>query len=371
MFQTLDLMISLGVVFLILSMVLKYLMTMIKRILKTKATVIAEEMKTFVGESTSKYLIPYLDKQARHLNFLEVIKKPKGNEGKEKGLRQLNKEQLREVVESLSEFLKNRPAKSIKSDLEIEMSVDEIKKTIKGIKVHLGRLKDKIEANYDNTMQKISERYESNLRWYTLIFGLIFAFFINADFFEMYSSLSRNSLARGRLVAQAEIISGQMQSLSSQIDLKGKEGIRDFETFGKDAEETVSKFTEELSRAELSLGWKWQHVDRVGLFFGRIFGESQETRKAKKENDKKERDKKEAGKLVFRDLCALIKKLVGIIISGLLISFGAPFWHDFLQSMTGINKILRKSTARKEGALTAEPGKSSSPRAGAWLPHGH
>ena len=64
MFETLDIMISLVVVFLILSMIHKYLLSI-------KAKIIAEEMKTFVGENTAQYLIPYLEKNAKHLNFLE------------------------------------------------------------------------------------------------------------------------------------------------------------------------------------------------------------------------------------------------------------------------------------------------------------
>jgi hypothetical protein len=62
MFETLDIMISLAVVFLILSMVHKYPVSLIKRLLSIKAKVVAEEMKTFVGENNVQYLIPYLEK---------------------------------------------------------------------------------------------------------------------------------------------------------------------------------------------------------------------------------------------------------------------------------------------------------------------
>jgi hypothetical protein len=46
MFEMLDIMISLAVVFLILSMVHKYLVSLIKRLLSIKAKVVADEMKT-------------------------------------------------------------------------------------------------------------------------------------------------------------------------------------------------------------------------------------------------------------------------------------------------------------------------------------
>jgi hypothetical protein len=58
MFGTLDIMIALAVAFLILSVVGKYMGSLIKRMLSIKAKVVAEEMKTFVEENTVQYLIP-------------------------------------------------------------------------------------------------------------------------------------------------------------------------------------------------------------------------------------------------------------------------------------------------------------------------
>ena len=51
-------------------MVHKYLVSLIKPLPSIKAKVVADEMKTFVGENTAQYLIPYLEKKAKHLNFL-------------------------------------------------------------------------------------------------------------------------------------------------------------------------------------------------------------------------------------------------------------------------------------------------------------
>ena len=69
--KTLYIMISLAVVFLVCSIVHKYLVSLIKRLLSIKAKVFAEEMKTFMRVNTAQYLIPYLEKKAEHLNLLE------------------------------------------------------------------------------------------------------------------------------------------------------------------------------------------------------------------------------------------------------------------------------------------------------------
>jgi Glu-tRNA(Gln) amidotransferase subunit E-like FAD-binding protein len=155
-FETLDVVISLAVVFLILSMVHKYLMSIIKRLLKIKANVVAEEMKTFVGQNASEYLIPYLAKKAQYLNFLEDTRIKRGRKEGDKGLRRLNKEQLKEMVTSLKEFLESKSGKEIKEELGLTVSEDEIKRKIEEIKDHLCTLKDKIENIYDNTLEKMA-----------------------------------------------------------------------------------------------------------------------------------------------------------------------------------------------------------------------
>ena len=40
-------------------------------------------------------------------------------------------------------------------------------------------------------------------------------------------------------------------------------------------------------------------------------------------------------------LPSFFKGLVGFLVSGLLISFGAPFWHDVLSTFTGVSRKLR------------------------------
>ena len=308
MFETLDIMISLGVVFLVLSMVHKYLMSMIKRLLKIKAKVIAGEMETFVGENTSKLLIPYLEKKAKHLNFLEDIKKKRWwRRERKKGLREISKKQLEETVNKLAEFLNGKDGKKIEEEIDAKVNVKEIDEKINEIKDHLGTLKDRIRYVYDNTMEKMTEVYETRLRGHTLIWGLVLAVFINADFFDIYSSLSKNSLVRGKLVAQVEVIDRQMELMSEQIEQKEGEEINRLQPLITETKKNLSNLTGELDKAGLSLGWT-----------------------------------KEKFSQAFEGLGAFVNKLLGLFVSGLLISFGAPFWHDLLSAFTGLRRRLRK-----------------------------
>ncbi|UCG66900.1 MAG: hypothetical protein JSW12_07860 [Deltaproteobacteria bacterium] len=312
MFDTLDIMISLAVVFLILSMVHKYLVSLIKRLLSIKAKVVAKEMKTFVGENTMQYLIPYLEKKAKHLNFLEqqhgipLIRKG------QVGLRRLEQKQLEEVVDSLKGFLEKKSVRQLKHDLAVQIPSVTTKKKLDEIREHLVTLRGRIETMYDNTTERMSEVYETRIRHQTLIWGLVLAVLINGDFLDMYSSLAKNSLVRGKLAAQAEVIDRQMQLMSEQIEQKEGEEIKRVRPLFKEAQANLSELAESFEKAGLSLAWT-----------------------------------KEKLLAVFKGWGVFFNKLLGLFISGLLISFGAPFWHDLLSSFSGLRRMLQEKEKRK------------------------
>ncbi|MCP5007244.1 MAG: hypothetical protein GY941_25385 [Planctomycetes bacterium] len=224
MFETLDTMISLGVIFLILSMVNKYLVSLVKRFFQIKAKTISKEMKTFVGEHTTKYLIPYLEKEAKHLNFLDNIKG-------ESVLRELNK------------FLEDKNTTRIMEVFGLDNKVEETKEQIVKIRNHLTNLENRIGSMYDNTIKKISEVYVSNLRTFTLYSGLALALIINANFFDIYSTISNNSLVRDKLVAQADVVHSQFELVSQHIALKEKEEIENIKKEMEEAERYISDLT--------------------------------------------------------------------------------------------------------------------------------
>lgn len=347
MFQTLDVMISLGVVFLILSMVHKYAMSIIKRASKIKAKIIREEMENFVGKNTSQYLIPFLDKKARYLNFLDDIKKEKGTKKATKGLRRLDKEQLKDIVTDLKTFLENKSVKQIKEELNLETSTDAISNKLDEIKTHLDTLKARIEHAYDNTMNRIGELYENKLRKFTLISGLVLVVLINADFFEIYSSLSKQSFAREKLVAQAELINTQASRMTTQLEGKTEKEIVKVKQEIQGAVENITELTNRLEGAGLQFGWTWEKARD-------LFGLPEEKGADVKSNivspteQKKIPDSNEVGPLTvfFR----VLAKLIGFSISALLISFGAPFWHDFLSSFGGISRKLKGMPGREKAA---------------------
>lgn len=307
MFETLDTMISLGVIFLILSMVHKYVMSMVKRFFKIKGKVVAEEMKTFVGENTIKYMIPFLEKNAKYQNVLDIIK------GKN-ALRELSEEQLRGIVSDLKKFLENEENFEEIKKLVPDVNSGNIKTEVDKIKTHLEVLENKITSMFDNTMKKISEVYETKLRYRTFYCGMILAFVINADFFDIYNSISKDSIVRDKIVAKATFIKDEMNSLSKKIEANDGKEIEKIAEELEGARTEVENLTKKIEDAGLQLGWTKDKISGA-----------------------------------CNDIGSLLLKLIGMVIAGLLISFGAPFWHNFIETFAGI-----KSTLKAKGEKTGD-----------------
>ena len=105
-----------------------------------------------------------------------------------------------------------------------------------------------------------------------------------------------------------------MQLMSEQIEQEEGEEIKKAQPLFKEAQANLSELSESFEKAGLSLGRT-----------------------------------KEKFLSVFTGWGAFFSKLLGIFISGLLISFGAPFWHDLLSSFSGLKKILQEKERRKPG----------------------
>jgi hypothetical protein len=158
----------------------------------------------------------------------------------------------------------------------------------------------------------MAEVYETKLRHYTLIWGLVLAVFINADFFEIYGSMSKNSLARNKLIGQVELINAHVSKVAAQLKEKEEKGPGKVTKEIQDVNKNIGKLAKDLGEAGLQLGWTLEAFDQA-----------------------------------FDGLGPFVNKLLGLFVSGLLISFGAPFWHDFLGSFAEVRRKLGETEERK------------------------
>ncbi len=320
--ESLDIMISLGVIYLVLSMVQKYAMSLLKRILRTKADVVTREMKVFMGEYTSRYLKLYLKKKAKHLNMLQKTDFTR----QKNGFRLLSKEEIKEVSLELKRFLESRSESAIQKDLKIKdpMMIQKLSE----VKEHLGALQTKVETVFDNTLRKIDGNYKKKIRVWSFVSAFLLAFAMNASFFDIYEKISTNPVFRERLVTSVESIKDKLSEIDEDIERLGE---IDDKTALKDlarAKDKIVKITNSLPDKSKLFGWEEGELIQV-------------------ENKKIQ-------------IHISFNKLFGFCISAFLMSFGAPFWHDYLKTFVNIKKTLVRRKEQENPASQVPSGEQAS-----------
>ena len=313
MFETLDTMIALAVVYLILSMINKFILSGGKRLFKIRFRVAVGEFKAFASSEIFTYL---QDKKTNPEFITDYTKRLK-----DKKLTYKNSvHTINELNGSIEIFLKKKNIHDIASYLNIDLTGTS--EEIAGAKARVRMARDRLETAFNSALEQITTRYTMWMRYIAIGTGLIIAVAMNADFFVIYKSITENSTIRTELLARAEGISERIKILDDGINAINatKEEKEKVEEIFKSTNKNISELTNKLSESGLRLGW--EHEPWSGY---------------KKGNGAEEEGEwSEGGRLRW-----FFNKLVGLLASGFLIGFGAPFWHDLLTSLVGIKKTLR------------------------------
>lgn len=190
------------------------------------------------------------------------------------------------------------------------------------------RLKlDEIESWYDTVMHSFEERYTRGMKTYAFIISLIIAVWLNANIFGIYRDLSTNETHRAAVVqygsealksyneAQAKAMESNQPEAQQQ---KLKEQIA-----------ATKKEIQDAANAYAGLGFKPLSVEFSDL-------------------------DKMKGQGFWLGLQHYLYMLFGWLIMAALLSVGAPFWQDTLESLFGIKNLLRKRSDTRN--VEQEPG---------------
>ena len=223
----------------------------------------------------------------------------------------------------------------------------------------LGSFKAKlteIEHWFDTTMQSFEERYHRGMRTWSMVIAAVVVIALDADVFSIYRNVAKSDLLRNKLTNAGEEIS------KKQVAIQEKEKELDELTKKENAAKTSSASTTtatdttatnaaaapakadpkadalkaiEENKKEINdlvdqytgfgfepLSWKrvrtWINDLRTGPFDRWI--------------DRRAGD---------------LRRLFGWLVMALLLSLGAPFWHDALESLFGVKNLLRRRTEQQ------------------------
>ena len=183
-------------------------------------------------------------------------------------------------------------------------------------------------------MQSFEERYTRHMKTVAVILSFVVVILLNANFFEVYRKISQNGPARAAALKQAEEFDKRLKESpapSSPEEAAANQSLK----------EDVAKFKAQLEEYE-------------GAY--QEFGIQPFTRQQVTDYLSKQGAWSASNNPPNRGLF-LLKALIGWTIMALLLSVGAPFWQDALESLFGIKNLLRKRSDTKnvEGEHGGQP----------------
>ncbi|HKP86510.1 MAG TPA: hypothetical protein VJZ26_10460 [Blastocatellia bacterium] len=178
-----------------------------------------------------------------------------------------------------------------------------------------------VETWYAAVMQSFEERYTRGMKTWAIVISFLVVAYLNANVFAIYKNIAANDALRSRLVQL-----GEERAKTREASIQANKEA------DANANPTVKEINAEITSIQAqigdygSLGFQpltWQGVkDR----FNPGGWSRQDWINRRKED---------------------MKTLFGWIVMTLLLSVGAPFWQDTLESLFGVKNLLRKRSDTK------------------------
>jgi hypothetical protein len=327
--SVLDVIISIVVVLLVLSLIVQSIQSLLKKLLKLKSAIVFDSMEDLfkyidtqtLVNTTPKQLVAEVTAQLKQLGRVSFIRK-------------------NAMLDSIS-----------KADLQKILT-----------KLHGDKLKAEVEKWFDTVMQGFEERYTRHMKTVALLVSFAVVILLNANFFNIYRNIADSDIKRAEILQRGEALLDRLKAQEAGGDQKkpaatptatpittpltkpkakpspsgisastsptppttasdqaaqSNEQIK--EEIRKNAQETQQYVNEYKGLGFTPLRWQQvsDFVGSTGYWAGRPFTE----------------------KFMYG-----LRVLLGWTIMALLLSVGAPFWQDTLESLFGLKGLIRKKS---------------------------
>ena len=190
----------------------------------------------------------------------------------------------------------------------------------------LNRARENIEAWYDDAMDRVSGWYKRRVHIILLIIGFIVSAAINADTINIGQALARNDALRKAVVAEAE----QSAAAPAPTPTTPRTGTPREQAV--DAGQRVQDLSAQLNSIGLPIGWTRTRIDQSGNVLNA-----------------------EDPRRFPRNIVGWILKVIGIVLTALAISQGAPFWFDLLNKFIVIRSTVKPREKSREQPSKDKP----------------
>jgi hypothetical protein len=229
----------------------------------------------------------------------------------------------------------------------------------------------KLEESFDAVMQSFEERYTRSMKTAAIIISFLVVVFLNANFFGVYRSISTSDAQRELIIQSRpqviEALRARAQTAPTPSATPNPNETeadraarlkREQEAQDAAAEQTVQSWFKASQKeindsASIFIGYGFEPITWTDTkrWLGYLFVPWQAA--VDSEGKPLPRSRWESGDW-WKDWKLALKTLLGWVIMALLLSVGAPFWQDFLESLFGIKNVLRKRSDTKN--IEQEPG---------------
>jgi len=167
---------------------------------------------------------------------------------------------------------------------------------------------DAIEAWYDPIMQGFEERYARHMRTWAFIISAILVVMVDANLPRLYKRMATDEVSKQRVLAEAQTIQQRYMGRIAQARAVNNQPL---------LHELTNRLNDELDEATSSYPALGLEMLDIEAFWNRT------------------------------SALEKTKVIIGWILMAFLLSLGAPFWHDILQSLFGLKEFLRQKTDTK------------------------
>jgi hypothetical protein len=263
---------------------------------------------------------------------------------------------LAELQQSIQVELDKKPAEPNEALKQIQKKLNDIaqlftESTLK-IDEAIAPLRVKlreVENWYDTVMQSFEERYSRGMKTYALVLSFIVVVAMNANIFNVYDYIAHDAEARAAIIASgADVMKRYQEQLAAAKSEATPAGSPE-----QAASEAQQQKLSELIKEEM--GKIQSNADVYAKFGFRTFNDEFKTfTPPSGEQTAAQKQKylpKWGGKFGHG-----LRMLLGWLIMTALLSLGAPFWHDTLETLFGVKNLLRKRSDIKNVETKAGAG---------------
>ncbi|HEX5872209.1 MAG TPA: hypothetical protein VFY65_17385, partial [Longimicrobium sp.] len=191
---------------------------------------------------------------------------------------------------------------------------------------HLQKLHDSVEVWFNNSMDRVSGAYKRTIQGWLFIIGLVIAVSANADTIQMWRQLSANEDLAEAMAGRAAATLPLLDSVVHRPAGTSAPG------------DSVASARYQVARArldsmELRLGWTHGEARRIGVV---------------------DADSTFAWTPKWIANPGFWGKLLGLLLTGIALALGAPFWFDLLNKVISI-RAAGRSPAEKPKSPEGAP----------------